>query len=413
MTQDNAARKVFILSCIALTVTSMTFAIRAGILGDLSEQYGLSANLLGWVNAMAFLGFPLATMFGGVLYNAFGAKKLIAAAFVCHLLGLILTITAGGFWGLLISTFLIGFANGSVEAGCNPLIAETYKDNKTTMLNKFHVWFPGGVVIGSLVSTAFASIGFGWQLQVASIIIPTLIYGYLLFTTQFPAGDAAAHSTASNFKNLFTPLYLFLVVCMTLTATTELATQQWIQGILGASGASPMLVLALVTGIMAVGRYYAGPIVHTLNPAGVLVFSAVFSTLGIYLMSVVSGPMIYAAAICFAFGVTYFWPTMLGCVSEYTPKTGALGLSLIGGAGMFAVSMWNPVIGTWIDNAKAAAEAQNLSDNEVEIAAGQAVLENLLAFPVILIVTFIGLYWFLNRTVSGKAENDIERGVID
>ncbi|MFC3094190.1 MFS transporter [Alteromonas sediminis] len=409
MNQDTLIKKVFILSCVALTATSMTFAIRAGILVELGQTYGLSATQLGWINAMAFLGFPLATMFGGFLYNAFGAKKLIAAAFFCHLGGLLLTISAEGFWGLLISTFLIGFANGAVEAGCNPLIAETYKDNKTTMLNKFHVWFPGGIVIGALISNWFTSMSLGWQLQVATILVPALIYGYMLFTSEFPKLDEQAHSTSHNLKNLFSPLYLFLVICMTLTATTELGTQQWIQGILGASGASPMLILALITGIMAVGRYYAGPIVHRLNPSGVLVFSAVFSTLGIYLMSIVSGPLLYAAAICFALGVTYFWPTMLGCVSEYTPNTGALGLSMIGGAGMFAVSMWNPVIGGWIDEATASAKSLNLPENEVQIAAGQAVLENLLVFPVVLTVTFVGLYWYLSKRAPNK--HDLQREV--
>jgi len=402
MNQDALIKKVFILSCIALTATAMTFAIRAGILVELGEEYGLSATQLGWVNAMAFLGFPLATMFGGFLYNAFGAKKLIAAAFFCHLLGLVLTISAGGFWGLLVSTFLIGFANGAVEAGCNPLIAETYEDNKTTMLNKFHVWFPGGIVIGALVSNWFTDLSLGWQIQVGAILIPVFIYGYMLFTTEFPKLNEAAHSTSTNLRHLFSPLYLFLIVCMTLTATTELGTQQWIQGILGASGASPMLVLALITGIMALGRYYAGPIVHRLNPAGVLVFSAVFSTLGIYMMSTVSGPMMYAAAICFALGVTYFWPTMLGCVSEYTPNTGALGLSMMGGAGMFAVSLWNPVIGGWIDAATAQAEALDLTQNEVQIAAGRAVLENLLVFPIVLIVAFVGFYWFMTKSSQVK-----------
>ncbi|TRY31763.1 MFS transporter [Aliiglaciecola sp. M165] len=395
------ANKVFILCCLALTVTSMTFAIRAGILGELGAQYGLSANQLGWVNAMAFLGFPLATMFGGILYNAMGAKKLITLAFVCHLLGLILTISSGGFWGLLISTFLIGFANGSVEAGCNPLIAEIYEDNKTTMLNKFHVWFPGGIVIGALISNVMTSAGLGWQLQVATIIVPTLIYGYMLLSSEFPEFDRSQHSTVDNIKHLFTPLYIFLVACMTLTATTELGTQQWIQGILGASGASPMIILALMTGIMAVGRYYAGPIVHRLNPAGVLLFSAIFASIGMLMMSMVSGGMIYLAAIIFAVGVCYFWPTMLGCVSEYLPKTGALGLSIIGGAGMFAVSMWNPVIGTWIDDATASAEAQNLDPTQVQILAGQEVLQNLLLFPVILIVAFAVLFFIVKR-ITGQ-----------
>jgi len=400
----NNNAKIFNLCCIALTVTSMTFAIRAGILGQLSIDFGLTGVELGWVNAMAFLGFPVATMVGGAIYNAIGARKLIALAFICHLFGLVLTITAGGFWGLLISTFLIGFANGSVEAGCNPLIAETYPTEKTTMLNKFHVWFPGGIVIGALASSGMTSIGLNWQWQVALIIIPTLIYGALMLKAEFPIFDRKEHSTTNNLKHLVTPLYLFLVVCMTLTATAELGTQQWIERILGASGVSPMIILAMITGLMAVGRYFAGPLVRRFNPTGVLFGSSLFAAAGIYLMSQASGNMIYLAAILFAIGVTYFWPTMLGCVAEYTPKTGALGLSLIGGAGMFAVSMWNPVIGGWIDTAKADAAAQNLAAGQADVVAGQAVLGNLLMFPLVLIVAFAVLYFIINRPQTPNAE---------
>jgi len=109
---------LFVASCLALTVTSMTFAIRAGILSQLGEDFQLNDTQLGWINSMAFLGFPIATVFGGLLYNSLGPKKLIVVAFFGHLLGLVLTIYATGFWGLLISTFFIGFANGAVEAGC-------------------------------------------------------------------------------------------------------------------------------------------------------------------------------------------------------------------------------------------------------------------------------------------------------
>ena len=400
--QNNNNQRVFNLCCLALMVTSMTFAIRAGILGQLGSEFGLNGTELGWVNAMAFLGFPIATMVGGAIYNAIGAKKLVTLAFACHLLGLLLTISADGFWGLLISTFLIGFANGAVEAGCNPLVTELYPNNKTTMLNRFHVWFPGGIVIGALASSAMTSYEFNWQWQVSLILIPTLIYGFLIFKSAFPVIDKSVHSTTENLKNLLTPLYLFLVVCMTLTATTELGTQQWIERILGASGASPMIVLALITGLMAVGRYFAGPVVHRLNPTGVLLGSAIFASIGIYLMSFAQGYMIYVAAILFAIGCTYFWPTMLGCVAEYTPKTGALGLSLIGGGGMFAVSMWNPVIGGWIDKANTKAQSLNLSETEASIFAGQTLLEHLLTFPLTLIVAFGVLYLFIKKTTIAK-----------
>ena len=398
------SQRLFIASCLALTVTAMTFAIRAGILSQLSQDFELSDTQLGWINAMAFLGFPVATMIGGLLYNYVGPKNLVIVAFVGHLLGLFLTITADGFWGLLISTFCIGFANGAVEAGCNPLIADIYHKNKTTMLNKFHVWFPGGIVLGALISKWMTDLGFGWQGQIAVMILPTLVYGYLIFVVKFPQNNQLETSTKTNIRGLLSPLFLFMALCMTLTATSELGTQQWIERILGASGASPMLIMAMITGVMAVGRYFAGPLVQRLNASGVLLASAVVTTFGIYTMSLATGSMVYVSALIFALGVTYFWPTMLGFVAENIPESGALGLSLMGGAGMFAVSLWNPVIGSWIDKARTEATNLNLEPEQVELIAGQATLANLALFPLLLIGAFTLLAWYQRRSTSRGLE---------
>ena len=388
-------KTLFNASCIALIVTAMTFAIRAGILVELGNDFNLNNTQLGWINSMAFWGFPVATIFGGLLYNYFGPKKLLVFAFVAHLLGLILTIYASGFTLLLLSSFLIGFANGSVEAACNPLIADMYTSNRTTMLNKFHVWFPGGIVIGALATNFMNTLGLGWQLKIAIMIIPTLIYGFMFFKAIFPKSENIDTDTSNNIKSLFSLLFIFIAVCMTLTATTELGTQQWLQPLLEKSGANPMLILAMTTGIMAVGRYFAGPIVHKLNPIGVLFMSAIVSTVAIYFMSIADGTALYGAAILFAFGVCYFWPTMIGFVAEYIPKTGALGMSLVGGMGMFATGIWNPIIGSWIDtNTKNALES-GLSQDLAEVVAGKATLANMTYFPLILIV-FFGIL-FINR----------------
>ena len=388
-------KTLFNASCIALIVTAMTFAIRAGILVELGNDFNLNNTQLGWINSMAFWGFPVATIFGGLLYNYFGPKKLLVFAFIAHLFGLILTIYASGFTLLLLSSFLIGFANGSVEAACNPLIADMYTSNRTTMLNKFHVWFPGGIVIGALATNFMNTLGLGWQLKIAIMIIPTLIYGFMFFKAIFPKSENIDTDTSNNIKSLFSLLFIFIAVCMTLTATTELGTQQWLQPLLEKSGANPMLILAMTTGIMAVGRYFAGPIVHKLNPIGVLFMSAIVSTVAIYFMSIADGAALYGAAILFAFGVCYFWPTMIGFVAEYIPKTGALGMSLVGGMGMFATGIWNPIIGSWIDtNTKNALES-GLSQDLAEVVAGKATLANMTYFPLILIV-FFGIL-FINR----------------
>ena len=394
MDNSISKNKLFTAACISLIVTAMTFAIRAGILTDLGVQFELSDTQLGYINSLAFLGFPVATVIGGLLYNVLGARKLMIIAFFSHLIGLVLTIYAGGFEALLISSFFIGFANGSVEAACNPLIADMYTKNRTAMLNKFHVWFPGGIVIGALTSKFMSDFGMGWQIQIAVMIIPTLIYGYLFFKEEFPESQHIETDTSVNIKSLFSPLFLFIIACMTLTAISEFGPQQWIERILGNSGANPMLILAMVTGIMALGRYFAGPIIHKLNPIGVLLMSAILTSAAVYSMSIAEGNMIYFAAILFAFGVCYFWPTMIGFVSEYLPKTGALGMSLVGGAGMLSTAIWQPVIGSWLDAEKEIALASGIAQEAAELVAGKAALGNMVYFPLALFVLFGILFAF-------------------
>ncbi len=152
MTSNAIPRKqLFTASCLSLLVTSLSFGIRAGILGQLGAQFNLNASELGTITATAFWGFPIAVVIGGFIVDIIGMKRLLEMAFIFHLAGIILTITATGYWTLFFSTLLIGIANGTVEAACNPLVASLFPENKTTKLNHFHLWFPGGIVIGTLI----------------------------------------------------------------------------------------------------------------------------------------------------------------------------------------------------------------------------------------------------------------------
>jgi len=122
-----------------------------------------------------------------------------------------------------------------------------------------------------------------------------------------------------------------------------------------------ILVLVWITGLMAVGRQFAGFFVHRLAPLGMLLASAVLSTLGLWAMSQAHGLALFGAATLFAFGVCFFWPTMLGYVSERFPKTGALGLAIMGGAGMLSVSLCCPSWGGITTRGIAARQGSGLS----------------------------------------------------
>ncbi len=395
--------RLFTASCFALVTTAFAFAIRAGILNELRDKLGLDGHQLGLINQMVLgIGFPIATIVGGLLYNELGPKRMVWIAFICHLIGILSTIFAGSYEVLLVSSFFIGFGNGSVEAACNPMIAAMFSNNKTTMLNRFHVWFPGGIFLGSLISQLITGMGMSWQVQVAVMLIPTLIYAFLFWGQKFPEAAAAGQAKLSdNLRGMLNPLYLFMLACMVLTANTELSTQQWVGLLLKSSGAEPMIILALTTGLMAVGRFYAGPVIHRFNPTGVLWGSAIMAAVGIYLLGHTTGGMTYVAAILFAVGVCYFWPTMLGFTGEYIPKSGALGMSVMGGMGMFATGLLQPIVGGWIDGSMKTAEASGLTGPAAELIAGQETLGKLVIFPLILIVAFGALWFYMRGRKSG------------
>lgn len=392
------ANRLFLGSCFALITTAFSFSIRAGILTQLGTELNLDTVQLGTINSMWFLGFPIAMIIGGIFYAKIGPKLIMQVAFIAHAIGILTTIYASSYEVLLISTLLIGIGNGCTEAACNPMIADSYSGNEFhSKLNKFHMWFPGGIVIGALISKFMTDAGLPWQAQIWVILIPTIIYAVLFWGQAFPEPRAETRSPLASFKAMLNPLYLFMAACMALTAISEFGPQQWVGPILAKAGASPMLILALVTGLMAVGRYFAGPLVQKINTVGVLLGSAIFAAIGIYMLSTMSGSMLYVAAVFYALGICYFWPNMLGFVGQYLPQTGALGLSIMGGIGMFSSSIFQPIIGGWIKSNKAAAEAGGLTGDVADLAAGQSTLTNMLVFPGILIVAFAILYFVMKK----------------
>ncbi len=417
--------RLFAASCTALIVTAMSFALRGAAAASWAVDFHLTNEQIGWINGTAFWGFTLAMIFGGPLCDALGLGRIMAFAFVGHVLGITLTIFAWDYWSLYAGTLLFGIANGSVEAACNPLIGTLFPDNKTTKLNHFHVWFPGGIVIGGIVAYIFGVLGFGWKIQFATMFIPLVIYAVLFFGQAFPRTERVQQgvSTRSMFLSCLNPIFLLMVVCMLLTAATELGPGQWIPNILTNAGVSGILVLVWITGLMAVGRQSASTFVHNLSPLGMLLASAILSGLGLFAMSHSSGPMLFASATIFALGVCFFWPTMIGYTNERFPATGALGMAIMGGAGMLSVSIVLPVIGRVFDRGiaarlptghaasdlAAAAPGTPLSNQwtAIQAAAGLETLGKVALLPAILTCIFLVMFIWQWKTKSRTADKHL------
>lgn len=390
MSNATNRRALFVASCASLLVTSLSFGIRAGILNDLGVEFELSTSELSRIAATAFWGFPVSMIIGGAIVDKVGMKNLMRLAYLGHFAGILLTIFAGGFWSLWTSTLLIGLANGMVEAVCNPLVASVYPEEKTTKLNQFHLWFPGGIVIGTLVAFAFGKIGLNWQWMMAVMLIPTIWYAVWMERLEFPVTERVANRVSDRdmYSALLNPLFLIITVAMLGTATAELFINQWVDVLLRSVSNNAILILLITSGVMTLGRGMAATIVSRFSTTGMLLFSAVFTTIGLFMMANLDGNLLFLSAVVFGIGVTYFWPTMLGFVATYIPKTGAVGLAVVGAAGMFAVSIYTQMMGGYYDGLIA-----NLS----EVDAGRAVIRTTLYIPIALIVIFTGVHLYMKQ----------------
>ncbi len=344
--------QLFNASCVALVVTALAFATRGSFVEAWATEFALTHAEVGWIIGTAFWGFTLAMVFGGPLVDIIGLGRIISIAFFCHVAGIVLTIVATGFWSLFISTLLIGIANGSVEAACNPLITSMYTDDKTRRLNRFHAWFPTGIVIGGLAVYLFNNIGLtDWRYAMAIMLLPTFAYGYMFLNKKFPQTErvVSGFSYKDMLKACVSPLFLFMAFCMILTGGTELGTNQWISALLQNVSDNPILLLVWISGIMALARQFGGTVIHNMKSTVVLLTSSVLAFIGCVLMGYTSGAMVFASAGIFALGVAFFWPSMLGFVSENIPQSGALGLAIMGGIGFLGGAIAQPVLGAIFD----------------------------------------------------------------
>ncbi len=353
--------RLFVGSCFSLVSTAVCFAVVAAVMGALKQQFVLSNEEVGWIVGAGTWGFTISIFVLGPLCNILGMRNLLYLALACHAAGALTMIFAGGYWLLFAGALILALGNGTVEAVCNPLIATIHPEQKTRKLNQFHVWFPGGIVIGGVASYLLGKLQLPadtgihlWQLKLALILLPTVVYGFLFAGQKFPATERATSGVSFGgmiLGALESPLFLILLVCMAITASLELGPQRWVPAVLEAGKIPGILVLAYVTGLMALLRCFAGPVVRRLSPTGMLVGSAILAGIGLYWFSFAeTTAMAFVSATVWAVGVCYFWPTMLGVTSERVPKSGEFGLALMGGMGMLVVGLvTTPQMGRIID----------------------------------------------------------------
>jgi MFS family permease len=217
-------------------------------------------------------------------------------------------------------------------------------------------------------------------------------------------------------KSCVSPLFIFIACCMILTAATELGTNQWIAALMANVTDSPILLLVWISGIMALARQTGGTMIHNMKSTVVLLTSAILAFAGLLLLGNTSGAMVFVAAAVFALGVAFFWPSMLGFVSENIPQSGALGLAIMGGIGFLGGAIAQPALGAIFDAQTRIAIPVNQTLEalktalpgtpeasvweQVQLTAGAHTLLYVAIVPAVLILAFAYLYIYKRKQLA-------------
>jgi len=361
-------KKLFTGICVAIIPTGASFVLVSNILYQLKTEFILTNAQVGYIGGSALWGMAISLLVVGPFLEKIGLKKAAIGAFLGHILGITLFLLAlpfagdpVGFWVLFLGAIGFGIGNGFIEATGNPLVPALYPDKKTTKLNHFHAFFPGGMVLGGLIgwlmvqAGTIGSINIGhWTWQMAIVYIPVLIYGFLLLPEKFPKTETSEAGIPASelFKYTFSsPLVIGLILLMMFTLSFELGPMRWIPEVLQAAGLHGILVLVWISGLMMVLRLFAGTFVEKFTPSGMLLGASFLTGIGLLMFSFIETglfPLMIAATI-FALGVAFFMPTMVGLMSERFPKAGSLGIVLMIGLGLAASGTANGIMGQIAD----------------------------------------------------------------
>lgn len=398
------AKRLLWAGFMAILAAGVGFALRGGIFGAWAAEYSFTATQLGAIGGAGFSGFCFGIIIGGVLVDKIGYGKLVAVALAGHVLSAVVTFMASSpqdaylylFWGM----FIFAYANGTLEAVANPLVATVFPHNRTHFLNILHASWPLGMVVGAVASYFLGTVlGFGWKVQLAFYLVPTAAYALMFMGQHFPKSEAAAKgaSFAEMFKDVgmlgalvacglimvflgnTLPLFgvssgtaetvgyvvggilvigvgvltkfsmgsvilFILFVTHAMVGAVELGTDGWIESITGnLFTATQGKILFIWTSAIMFGLRFCANFIETklgVSPVGLLLISASLAVVGLRLAAGMESFAIALVALgIYALGKTFFWPTMLAVVGDRFPRSGAVAMSIMGGIGMLSAGL--------------------------------------------------------------------------
>lgn len=426
-TPPRQSRTLFAVSLLSLFTAGVVNALRAGTAGNFQRAYmdpidlANSATLIANALGSSFLGFTLMLVVTSLLLDRVGMKAMMYLAGVLFVLSSLLVVFCGAlaegrgvYWVLVAGMFLGGAAHAAVEGTVNPLMGSLYPEGSTHQMSILHAYFPAGLIVGGVMVAFGEHIGITWDNAFLAVAALGAVFTLMLAGQHFPATTSIALGV--DFRGQLAelvrrPSFLLWFVIMLFTATMEIAPREWIDVTLSnVVGMRGVYIMIYVAALQFIGRHFAGFFESRLSTEGLLACSSALCAVGLFSLGYADSPVsAFVAATAWGLGVCYIWPVMLSVATDRYPRSGAIGVGLIGIAGSISIYFALPILGRIFDRAKAEAAGgehllATLGSEQMQDVIRQASGISFRAvgfIPVVLVVVFAVL-WYLQRRGSGR-----------
>ncbi len=403
---------LFWASFLALVAAGFGFVFRVMLPNIWGQEFQITAQEVGSITGAALWPIAVTMILFSLLVDRIGYKTSMIIACTLQTLSVVFTFLARDTTMLWWACFFAGLGHGVVEAVINPLCATVYRDEKSKMLNILHAAWPAGLALGGTIYLLINPAPDQWRWVFWVMMVPVVAYGVMFaLCHHYPVDERVEanvsmremlgefgglggflaitflfYELASQVAHYFgfvishllaislvvgalggalfgrivgsagKPLFFILCLIMIPLATAELATDHWIRTLMepvlrNAYSVDAGWAIVASAGIMMVLRFFAGSFLRFMSPPALLLFSSIFSMIGLYLLSGATGSMIFLAFVFYAVGQTFYWPTMLGFVSERFPRGGAMTLNTVAAVGLLTVGIFGfPFLGSVKDN---------------------------------------------------------------
>lgn len=320
---ERAARSALIVACLAYVTIGVVSAVLGPALPEIAERVGSDLAAVGAVFTTLFLGGLLAQLTAGPATDHLGHRPVLLGGLLLLIGGLLAILQAHTLSIFLLAGGIAGYGHGSVDIGCNLLVAWHYVKKNVSALNLLHVFFGIGAVAGPLAvsisvvlrGTAMPAIWLAIGLCILTLLPVALVLGNL---PRHARTDAA---TRSSSRLYLAPLLWIFAAFLLVYVGVEMGMSGWTTAYMGETAGLPVQTAALVTSgywlALTTGRLLSALWGDRLTALGLVALDLTGATIAAFALVLAGNNGAAAIAATLLMGLSFgsIYPTVVAIVT--------------------------------------------------------------------------------------------------